>query len=96
MSNPEVSGWLCFAGAAADILTSAPHVENELNPIAAWVFSQVGFWAGAILMKFAAVLVAESIAYVRGYPEWFRVFILSGMGLAWLCVAFHNLNVFLS
>jgi len=92
IAKPEVSGWLVAFAAAADILSTAPQVEHEANPIAAWVFAEVGFWPGAILMKLAAVLLIESIAYARKYPDWFRSLMFLIFSCAWFGAALHNIN----
>ena len=92
LARPVVAGWVFTAGAVADILTTAPQVHNEANPIASWVFDELGFWPGAILMKLAVALAFGALAYARNYPDWFRAFVYDLAGLVWLYAAIHNLN----
>ena len=96
LARPAVAGWVFTAGAIADILSTAPQVENEANPVAVWVFSLVGFWAGAILLKMACALVVGVLCYVRKYPEWFESLLWNLAGFSFLAVALHNLNNIIS
>ena len=92
LANPATAGWIFTAGAIADILSTAPQVHAEANPIASWVFCQVGFWSGAILMKLAAALIIGGFCYFRQYPDWFESLLWNIAGFSWLAVAAHNLN----
>ena len=92
LAKPAVAGLIFTAGAIADILTTAPQVHAESNPVAAWVFCQVGFWSGAILMKLGAALIIGAICYVREYPAWFEALLWTVAGFSWIAVSVHNIS----